>query len=57
VCCFGREPAPSCLEPFRAYIQERFADDAHVEATVLHRELVDAGFALVSDAVARAAAA
>ena len=41
----GRERAPSCLEPFRAYIEARFEDDAHLEATVLHRELVDAGFA------------
>ena len=41
----GRERAPSCLEPFRAYIEARFADDAHLEATVLFRELVDAGFA------------
>jgi transposase len=40
-----RERAPSCLEPFRAYIQARFDDDAHLEATVLHRELVEAGFA------------
>jgi transposase len=40
----GREPALSCLEPFRAYIQARFDDDKHLEATVLHRELVDAGF-------------
>jgi transposase len=39
-----RERAPSCLEPFRAYIQARFADDPHVEATVLFRELVSAGF-------------
>jgi transposase len=39
-----RERAPSCLEPFRVYIQARFADDLHLEATVLHRELVDAGF-------------
>src|SRR4051794_7988730 len=39
-----REPAPSCLEPFRAYIQARFKDDPHMEATVLHRELVGAGF-------------
>jgi transposase len=41
----GRQPAPSCLEPFRAYVEARFADDAHLEATVLFRELVDAGFA------------
>ena len=40
----GRERAPSCLEPFRAYIAARFDDDPHLEATVLHRELVDAGF-------------
>jgi transposase len=39
-----RVPAPSCLEPFRAYIAARFEDDPHLEATVLHRELVDAGF-------------
>jgi transposase len=41
----GRERVPSCLESFRAYIEARFDDDAHLEATVLHRELVDAGFA------------
>jgi transposase len=40
-----RSPAPSCLEPYRAYIAARFDDDPHLEATVLHRELVDAGFA------------
>jgi transposase len=39
-----RAPAPSCLEPFRAYVAERFVDDPHLEATVLHRELTDAGF-------------
>jgi transposase len=39
-----REPVASCLEPFRAYIEARFGDDPHVEATVLLRELVDAGF-------------
>jgi transposase len=36
--------APSCLEPFRGYIEARFVDDPHLDATVLHRELVDAGF-------------
>ncbi len=41
----ARAPAVSCLEPFRAYIAARFEEDPHVEATVLHRELVDAGFA------------
>ena len=39
-----RERAPSCLEPFRGYIGRRFADDPHLDATVLLRELVDAGF-------------
>jgi transposase len=39
-----RAPAPSCLEPYRAYIAARFEDDPHLEATVLHRELLDAGF-------------
>src|SRR5690242_18960465 len=39
-----RERAPSCLEPFRAYIEARSVDDPHMDATVLHRELVDAGF-------------
>jgi transposase len=39
-----RERAPSCLEPFRSYLEARFEDDPHVDATVLHRELVDAGF-------------
>ena len=39
-----RDRAPSCLEPFRAYIQARFVDDPHMDATVLFRELVDAGF-------------
>jgi hypothetical protein len=36
--------APSCLEPFRGYIEARFVDDPHLDATVLFRELVDAGF-------------
>jgi transposase len=39
-----RERAPSCLEPFRAYVEARFVDDPHLDATVLHRELVAAGF-------------
>jgi transposase len=39
-----RERAPSCLEPFRAYIEARFVDDPHMDATVLHRELVAVGF-------------
>jgi transposase len=40
----NRRRAPSCLEPFRAFIEARFVDDPHLEATVLHRELADAGF-------------
>jgi transposase len=39
-----REAQPSCLEPFRAYIEARFTEDPHMEATVLHRELAGAGF-------------
>ena len=39
-----RRPARSCVEPFRAYLEARFVEDPHVEATVLFRELVDAGF-------------
>lgn len=39
-----RERAPSCIEPFRGYLEARFEDDPHVDATVLHRELLDAGF-------------
>jgi transposase len=39
-----RTPVPSCLEPFRGYIEARFVDDPHLDATVLFRELVDAGF-------------
>jgi transposase len=39
-----REAAPSCLEPYLEYITARFADDPHLQAKVLHRELADAGF-------------
>jgi transposase len=39
-----REPALSCVEPFRDYLVARFVDDAHVDATVLHREVVELGF-------------
>jgi transposase len=39
-----RKARPSCLEPYRGYIEARFADDPHLEATVLHRELRGAGF-------------
>src|SRR5205809_674238 len=38
-----REPSP--LEPFRAYIARRLADDPHLDATVLLRELRPLGFA------------
>jgi transposase len=40
----SREPAASCLEPFRDYLIARFVDDAHVDGTVLHREVVELGF-------------
>ena len=40
----SREPAPSCLEPFRDYLVARFVDDAHVDGTVLYREVVRLGF-------------
>ena len=40
----GRERAPSCLEPFRDYLEARFVEDPHVEASVLLRELTAVGF-------------
>jgi transposase len=40
----SREPAPSCLEPYRAYLEARFDDDPHVRASVLLGELVPLGF-------------
>jgi transposase len=40
----SREPAASCLEPFREYLAARFVDDAHVDGTVLYRELLELGF-------------
>src|SRR5712691_3361303 len=40
-----RKPrAPSALEPFREYVARRFADDPHLDATVLLRELRTLGF-------------
>lgn len=39
-----RQRPPSCLEPYRDYLVARFADDHHVLATVLHRELSALGF-------------
>lgn len=40
----GRAPAPSCLEPFRAYIAARFEEDPHLPAVTLQQELAAAGF-------------
>jgi transposase len=44
----GRDPSqervPSCLEPFRPYLEARFLDDAHALATSLYEELVGLGF-------------
>lgn len=40
----SRERAPSCLEPFRGYLEARFEDDPHVFASVLFGELVELGF-------------
>jgi transposase len=40
----SREPEPSCLEPFRHYLSARFADDVHVDGTVLFREVSELGF-------------
>ena len=39
-----REPPASCLEPFREYLAARFVDDAHVDGTVLYREVLELGF-------------
>ena len=39
-----RASAPSCLEPFRGYLEARFGDDAHVLASTLYGELVAVGF-------------
>jgi transposase len=41
----SREPPASCLEPFREYLIARFVEDAHVDGTVLYREVIDLGFA------------
>jgi transposase len=40
----SRERAPSCLEPYRAYLEARFVVDPHVFASVLFEELVRLGF-------------
>jgi len=39
-----RPAAPSVLEPYRAYLARRLADDPHLDATVLLRELRGLGF-------------
>jgi transposase len=39
-----RARAPSVLEPYREYVARRFADDPHLDATVLLRELRPLGF-------------
>lgn len=40
----SRGKGPSVLEPFCGYLEARFADDPHVFATVLYRELAGLGF-------------
>jgi len=40
----SRGPGPSCLEPFRDYVSARFLDDAHIDGTVLFREVAGLGF-------------
>lgn len=40
----NRQPAPSCLEPFRGYIAARFVEDPHLPAVTLLDELAEAGF-------------
>ncbi|MDE3129882.1 MAG: IS21 family transposase [Acidobacteriota bacterium] len=39
-----RPRVPSVLEPYRAYVERRLADDPHLDATVLLRELRPLGF-------------
>jgi transposase len=39
-----RARASSVLEPYRAYVERRFTDDPHLDATVLLRELRQLGF-------------
>jgi transposase len=39
-----RQPAPSCVEPFRGYIAARFEEDPHLPAVTLLDELAEAGF-------------
>ncbi|CAN5214176.1 DDE-type integrase/transposase/recombinase [soil metagenome] len=39
-----RGDAPSCLEPYRAYLEARFGEDPHALATALHAEVAPLGF-------------
>jgi hypothetical protein len=39
-----REPPESCLESLRDYLVARLVDDAHVDGTVLYREVAELGF-------------
>ncbi len=39
-----REPAPSCLERFRPYLEARFEEDAHALGSALFEELQGLGF-------------
>jgi hypothetical protein len=52
-----RARAPSVLEPFRAYIERRFADDPPLDATVLLWELRPDGFVRSYQTLTRAAPA
>ena len=53
-----RRRGPSPLEPFRGYVAQRLADDPHLDATVLLRELRPLGVrAVVPDLDAGAAPA
>lgn len=40
----SRKARSSCLEPYREYVSTRFAQDPHLPATELHRELRGLGF-------------
>lgn len=40
----SREASPSCLEPFGEYLAARLLEDAHVDGTVLYREVAGLGF-------------
>jgi transposase len=39
-----RRERPSCLDPYREFLTQRFLDDPHVTAAVLFDELVEANF-------------